>query len=310
LYNNAYITPPTRLDDDDHARESSEYGSSPETRPAPAARTHDETKRLALQADEYRGPKTQHPCHATGVKYLSGLYFVPQFNIIRDMNPDAMHIVSRLLSGRVMPLLKGQARPAAYTDLKPKIGESDKEERTREAHNKKMNKKRGKVVREVMLCELKKNELRTLDKRSTQLGGQTTFVRSGIKINQRTGALNAHDWLKILGPALQYILKGIGGNKDAIGAILGLMDVLKKVTEATSDMPWDEVEVDHDTPRLKRELILALARYELCVPQSEHTYMLHLSMHLPDAIHRWNSVRNFWAFFSERYILFVMYIIV
>jgi len=62
----------------------------------------------------------------------------------------------------------------------------------------------------------------------------------------------------------------------------------------------EEGEVDHESARLKRELILALTRYELVMPQSEMTYMPHLAMHLADALHRWNSVRNYWAFFSER----------
>jgi hypothetical protein len=282
------------------ARENPYYGKTAENRPAPAPRTHEETKRVALEGHFYKGPKSGHPAHTTGVKHLSGLFFVPLFNVIRDMNPDAMHIVSRMLSGRVMPLLKGQGRPAPYRDLVvPKKGETRKEKKTREAHNKKMKKGRDEVTRDVMLCELGTKDLRTVDKRTTDLGGQATFVRNNLKINQRTGALNAHDWLKLLGPGLQYIFKDVGKIK-IIGAILDLMDVLRKCVEAHADIPWNAEDEDHDTARLKRELILALARFELVMPLSEMTYMPHIASHLPDSIHRWSSVRNYWAFFSER----------
>ena len=190
-----------------------------------------------MEAHAYRGPKSRHPMHATGVKYLSGLHFVPLFDIIRDMCPDMMHVVQRLLPGRLMPLLKGFARPARFKDLKPKTGETKAEIKTRESHNRTGKKDRDAVVRDVMLCEMSKVDLRTLDQRSLMLGGQKTWVRNNLLISQRTGSINAHDWLKLLGPGLHYIFKDIG-NRKVIGAFLGFMDVLLKLVQANADMPW------------------------------------------------------------------------
>lgn len=255
------------------------------------------------------GKKSGHPVKSSGVKFLSGLLFVPLFNIILDINPDVMHIVKQLLGGRVMPLLKGQARPAPWTDLveqktkkKETVNERRSREKKRKKHNKKMRRKHDMVVRDVLFCELRPEELRKMDVRGMSLGGTSSFVRSNQMIAQRTGSLNSHDWLKLLGPGITYILEGIG-NTPVIKAILVLMDVLRKCVEATSDRIGNEDEDDHAIPRLKKEMIEALVQYEECMPESELVYMPHVGMHVPDSIFRWNSVRNYWAFFSERCII-------
>jgi hypothetical protein len=36
------------------------------------------------------------------------------------------------------------------------------------------------------------------------------------------------------------------------------------------------------------------------LPKTEMSVMFHVLMHVPDAIWRWNSARNFWGFFGER----------
>jgi len=51
---------------------------------------------------------------------------------------------------------------------------------------------------------------------------------------------------------------------------------------------------------LKLDIVKALIALEDCVPMTEAPIVIHIIMHVPDAICRWNSVNNFWAFFTER----------
>jgi hypothetical protein len=37
------------------------------------------------------------------------------------------------------------------------------------------------------------------------------------------------------------------------------------------------------------------------LPKTEMAVMFHILLHVPDAMYRWNAVRNFWGFFGERY---------
>ena len=46
--------------------------------------------------------------------------------------------------------------------------------------------------------------------------------------------------------------------------------------------------------------IEALCNIERIIPATELSVLLHIMVHVPDMVHRWNSVRNFWCFFGER----------
>jgi hypothetical protein len=39
---------------------------------------------------------------------------------------------------------------------------------------------------------------------------------------------------------------------------------------------------------------------ECVLPATELPVMFHILLHVPDCIYRWNSVRNYWSFFGER----------
>ena len=53
--------------------------------------------------------------------------------------------------------------------------------------------------------------------------------------------------------------------------------------------------------RLAREVAETLATLELSLPAIAFDRMLHIMLHVPRAIQRWNAARNFWAFSMERY---------
>jgi hypothetical protein len=43
------------------------------------------------------------------------------------------------------------------------------------------------------------------------------------------------------------------------------------------------------------------------LPKTEMAVMFHVLLHVPDAMYRWNAVRNFWGFFGERYYYFMLH---
>ena len=49
------------------------------------------------------------------------------------------------------------------------------------------------------------------------------------------------------------------------------------------------------------KIIELLIVYERGVAKSELPPVIHLLIHVPEAIYRWNSVRNMWCFTNERY---------
>ena len=62
---------------------------------------------------------------------------------------------------------------------------------------------------------------------------------------------------------------------------------------------WDS-ENRETIDEVKLEVVEALCFAEAYLPRTELPVMFHLLLHVPDAIYRWNAVRNFWTFFGER----------
>ena len=48
------------------------------------------------------------------------------------------------------------------------------------------------------------------------------------------------------------------------------------------------------------KVVEAIVLCESVLPKTELPVMLHVLLHVPDCMYRWNSVRNFWSFFGER----------
>ena len=80
-------------------------------------------------------------------------------------------------------------------------------------------------------------------------------------------------------------------------ALYALVDVCKRCVAATSSHHSENRDY---IDRLKLAVVEALCKIEAACPKTEMCVMLHILLHVPDCIHRWNSVRNWWSFFGER----------
>ena len=153
-------------------------------------------------------------------------------------------------------------------------------------------------------CTIPENDRELVDTRHNQLTGTPQWIRAAAMPFQRTGSCKAADWKKLLEVGVEYCFADVIPAQCS-EAFWGLIAVLRAILTATCDMSEDGAAVEaaeEQLRRLKRQCVLALSRAEEDVPQTECAISMHIIMHLPDSIFRWNAVRNFWAFHSERFV--------
>ena len=110
--------------------------------------------------------------------------------------------------------------------------------------------------------------------------------------------MNCHDWIQLVQTAGDYVLGGLFAHAPRKEAALhGLLAVCNKLLQTSSDFQSDNRDrID----ALKVQVVEALVQCESVLPVTELPVMFHILLHVPDCIYRWNSVRNYWSFFGER----------
>ena len=257
-------------------------------------RTHAQVAKQGAEAENWEGFKKDHPKRLVGVKRLSPLLLVPLFDIVWDITPDMMHIIEGFQKTHLLSLLKCNRRPKAP----PTTGKGTKEG---DAKYRKRKKDHQGVCAKVAIWELNKAQCKILDKRSLDMGGAFGWIRSNMAITQRTGSLNAHDWVKLIESSYErYVLHDML-DVGQLKALYALYDVMRACMRATGE-GQDEATAKEQISQLKVAVIRALCLWVLEAPRTELSTVLHILGHVPDAIYRWGSPRNYWAFFGERYI--------
>lgn len=110
--------------------------------------------------------------------------------------------------------------------------------------------------------------------------------------------LNAHDWIQLVQSAGDYLLADLYPDDGLkMDAIYSLLDVCNRILSATSAADMDN---SVDMTQLYNDTVEALVKVEAIIPPTELAVMFHVLLHVPDCIYRWNSARNYWAFFGER----------
>ena len=99
------------MHDEAAARVDESYGAI-ETRAAPVRRTTHKACREGRASSSYSGPKSGHPKHATGIIGWCVLSLLVLFDVIWDIPMDMMHIIKGFFQSHMMPLFKGDRRPA------------------------------------------------------------------------------------------------------------------------------------------------------------------------------------------------------
>ena len=139
-----------------------------------------------------------------------------------------------------------------------------------------------------------------MDARSRALGGEPSWIRSNIEIHSHSSAMTSHDWMNVIQSAGDYTLAGLfPQHPRRMEALFKLLDACNGCLRMES--PRDDDNRDQ-VDRLKLQMVEALVLCESVLPVVSLAPMLHVLLHVPDTIYRWNSVRNFWCFFGERYL--------
>ena len=94
------------------------FGSTEQSGPPPL-RTHDAAVAEGVKCDAYAGPAVHHPRLESGINGSSPFAFLARamFNIIRDLNPDMMHVIVNFFL-HWLPVLSGLRRPTHSSKLK------------------------------------------------------------------------------------------------------------------------------------------------------------------------------------------------
>jgi len=143
-----------------------------------------------------------------------------------------------------------------------------------------------------------------MDTRSKNLGGEPSWVRSNLEVFSHGYAMTAHDWTQLVqSPAGVYVFADLLSDPDRMDAVQSLLRACRKVLTLTTPV---ESENRDEIDKLKLEVIEALCKVESMFPKTELAVMFHILMHVPDCMYRWNSARNFWCFFGERYTAYLL----
>ena len=139
------------------------------------------------------------------------------------------------------------------------------------------------------------------DARNRLLTGFPGWCRASATPFHRAGSNKCHDWKMLLQWSAGYVLHDIVP-AHLQKAFFGLLAVLRKIMDATSDVELgDAYSPDPTLEALKLELVHALVAVEDDFPLTDcGPIVMHILPHVVDCIFRWNNIRNFWAFFTER----------
>ena len=138
-----------------------------------------------------------------------------------------------------------------------------------------------------------------LDERSRALGGEPQWIRNNCEVFSKPSLLKAHDWMLLIQQGGDYILADLyPDDPHKMESLYALIAVCNRILTEISPLDSENRE---EMDQIKLQTIEALSLCEASFPKTELCIMMHILMHVPDCIYRWNSVRNFWCFFGERY---------
>jgi hypothetical protein len=100
-----------------------------------------------------------------------------------------------------------------------------------------------------------------------------------------------------------YVM-GDTGPLQPLTAYKAMTAALNEILDTTADFdPDDEAnEALEKTRALHLQVIESLCLLERDFPLSELSIFVHEILHVPEFVYRWNAVRNYWCFTTERFV--------
>lgn len=111
------------------------------------------------------------------------------------------------------------------------------------------------------------------------------------------------DWLVFLRSCVPYAMGDVGPVHPR-EAYMAMITILNDLLDATADIDddTDEDQALAESRSLHMKAIEALCLLERDFPLTELSIFVHEILHVPEFIYRWNAVRNYWCFATERFV--------
>ena len=129
------------------------------------------------------------------------------------------------------------------------------------------------------------------------------FVRANLAPSAQTGSIKGADCLKFVTEAGRYWYNETLPPPQQRTWENGLK-FIKDLLHATCDA--DDPEAVPTIRALKLATIRALCQWSRDVPKTAHAIIIHELLHICDMVYRWNNVRNFWCFLTERFVGYII----
>lgn len=86
----------------------------------------------------------------------------------------------------------------------------------------------------------------------------------------------------------------------------GMANVLNLLLDSTADYYPDDPVVndlsERNCRRIRAHVVEELTKFERDFPETELSPFIHEILHVPEFLYRWNGVRNYWCFVTERFV--------
>jgi hypothetical protein len=153
--------------------------------------------------------------------------------------------------------------------------------------------------------ELTRAQLKTINKRSNALGGEQNWMPVDMNFITKSFKLKAVDFVRLSKGAMSYLFDGIFDDpqtqrhKQAFDSFNESLRLC-----LTTHFNADGRPLTSDTKQraaaLMEQVAESLSLLEMCSPLIIFDRLLHILLHVPMAMAKWNGVRNFWCFPSEK----------
>ena len=155
-----------------------------------------------------------------------------------------------------------------------------------------------------MPWELSQGGLDKLDKNVMLLAGSTRagadFVRKGLRPLKWTGSAKCADLSKLCEEGPGDFMYHESLPSRIAPAVKNLLTVLRLLKSAACDV--SDPLAENGLAATKARVTLLVCEYERHFPRSEVCRVSHIMLHVCDIVHRWNNVRNYWCFLTERFV--------
>jgi hypothetical protein len=282
---------------------------------APEPRTHVESYRQGQESENYIGPDNAHPKLDHGINGWCILGLLALFDIIWDICPDMMHILKNFFERVFIALPAGERIPNIQATFNvPKRTRNDTAEtyQGKMIHYQNEVERHAEATRRAAACTYSKVSRQQVDIRIRKLAAAPAsnipFTMVPFKTLPGERKQKCVAWVTLLRFYLPYVVYGVGQLPFRL-ALLQITEALRAVLLGSCDYDKHDEGTSEDARTrcqiLKNRLVLALCELERILPGSELSIYLHEVVHVADFMYRWNNVRNYWCFITERFVGYV-----